>query len=132
MSWTHDTQLTPNFRAGEFASRGHLPTDPEVIERIKRLAEVLQVLRNELGVPITVISGWRSLAHNTAVGGAKNSRHMLGDAADIIVQGIKPKAVYAAIERLQADGKIPACGCHAYGGTYPFTHIDIRGWNARW
>lgn len=132
MSWTHDLQLTANFRAGEFASRGQLPTDQTVRDNIRKLAQALQVLRDELGKPITVISGWRSKAHNDAVGGAKNSRHMIGDAADIIVQGVSSVDVYRTIERLQTAGKLPAGGAHAYRGKYPFCHYDCRGWNARW
>lgn len=132
MSWTHDTQLTANFRAGEFASRGQLPSDARVQAAITKLAQALQVLRDEVGKPITVISGWRSAAHNAAVGGAKASRHMIGDAADIIVQGMSSVEVYRTIERLQAEGKMPAGGAHAYRGKYPFTHYDCRGWNARW
>lgn len=129
---THETQLTPNFRFGEFASRGQLPTDPQVVARILKLAEQLQVLRDELGKPITIISGWRSKAHNDAVGGAKASRHMLGDAADIIVQGVSSTEVYRTIERLQSEGRMTAGGAHAYRGKHPFCHYDCRGWNARW
>ena len=129
---SHDTQLTANFRLGEFASRGQLPPDVATLACIERVAKNLQVLRDELGKPITVISGWRTKAHNDAVGGAKHSRHMIGDAADIIVQGVSAAEVYRTIERLQAEGKMDAGGCHAYRGKYPFCHYDCRGWNARW
>ena len=37
------------------------------------------------GAPIHVTSGYRSPAVNKAVGGARNSQHMLGEAADITV-----------------------------------------------
>jgi zinc D-Ala-D-Ala carboxypeptidase len=44
----------------------------------------LQALRHALGDrPIGVNSGFRSVACNNAAGGASNSRHMYGDAADL-------------------------------------------------
>jgi uncharacterized protein YcbK (DUF882 family) len=126
------SQLTANFRLAEFASRGHIPTDPVVLANIAKLAQNLQVLRDALGAPITIISGWRSQAHNDAVNGAKKSQHMLGLAADIIVQGKTPAEVFAVASRLQREGKIDKGGLHAYSGSYPFTHYDCRGVNARW
>jgi uncharacterized protein YcbK (DUF882 family) len=124
--------LTANFRLAEFASRGHLPTDPVVSANVARLAKNLQVLRDELGVAITVISGWRSQAHNDAVNGARHSRHMVGDAADIICAGLPPRDVFKVVERLIAEGKMEQGGLHAYGGRFPFLHYDCRGTRARW
>lgn len=46
---------------------------------------VLDPLRKAYGKPITVTSGYRCPALNKAVGGAKSSQHMLGEAADITV-----------------------------------------------
>ncbi|MFE0632789.1 D-Ala-D-Ala carboxypeptidase family metallohydrolase [Streptomyces sp. NPDC058864] len=44
----------------------------------------LEAMRHALGdVPITVSSGFRSYACNSAVGGASGSRHLYGDAADL-------------------------------------------------
>jgi hypothetical protein len=42
-------------------------------------------LREWYGKPITVNSGYRCEALNKAIGGAKSSQHMLGEAADITV-----------------------------------------------
>lgn len=124
------TQLTQNFRLQEWASRGHMPTDPVVLANIAKCARNLQVLRDVLGAPITIISGWRSQQHNDDVGGAKHSQHLTGLAADIIVKDIAPKDVFAAISRLQREGKMDKGGAHAYGRS--FTHYDCRGINARW
>lgn len=44
---------------------------------------VLEPARKFIGLPIKVNSGYRSEAVNKAVGGAKNSQHMVGEAADI-------------------------------------------------
>ena len=57
---------------------------PQVIENLERLVKnVLDPLRELYGFPIKVNSGYRSPAVNKAVGGAANSQHMKGEAADI-------------------------------------------------
>ena len=45
--------------------------------------EVLDPARERLGKPIIVNSGYRCAKHNREVGGATNSQHMKGEAADI-------------------------------------------------
>ena len=85
-------QLTKNFSLSEMlrsdtASRLHLNNDPPetAVINLKLLAEhVLQPLRDAYGKPIIVSSGFRSQALNKAINGAKNSQHMLGQAADIV------------------------------------------------
>lgn len=57
-----------------------------VMEQLAKLVEnVLDPLREAWGAPVTVTSGYRCQALNKAVGGVKNSQHMLGQAADITV-----------------------------------------------
>jgi zinc D-Ala-D-Ala carboxypeptidase len=48
-----------------------------------RLAESLERLRATVGKPIPIVSGYRCPVHNHAVGGAPDSQHMYGSAADI-------------------------------------------------
>ena len=45
--------------------------------------EVLEPVRERLGKPIVVNSGFRCPIHNAAVGGVANSQHMKGEAVDI-------------------------------------------------
>jgi zinc D-Ala-D-Ala carboxypeptidase len=53
-------------------------------ENAKRTMWKLQAQRRAMGsAPITVSSGFRSYSCNSAVGGASNSRHLYGDAADL-------------------------------------------------
>ena len=63
-----------------------LPNVPNA-EQVKNLQQlcknVLQPLRDHLGKPVAINSGFRSQAVNMAVGGANNSQHMKGEAADI-------------------------------------------------
>lgn len=62
---------------------------------------ILQPLRDHVGVPVNVSSGYRSGAVNRAVGGAKNSQHRLGQAADFVVAGMSPREVCEIIISLQ-------------------------------
>ncbi len=47
------------------------------------ITKLLDPLREKWGAPIKVNSGFRSLALNKTVGGAKTSQHMKGQAADL-------------------------------------------------
>lgn len=58
--------------------------DQTVTNNLTKLIEaVLDPLREWYGKPIIVNSGYRCEALNKAIGGAKSSQHMLGEAADI-------------------------------------------------
>jgi zinc D-Ala-D-Ala carboxypeptidase len=68
---------------------------PEVVENLKLLCEnVLEYVRVRFGKPITVNSGYRGPKLNKAIGGAKNSQHMTGQAADIEIAGIDNKVLF--------------------------------------
>ena len=57
---------------------------PGITQNLERLvANVLDPQREAWGKPIVVTSGYRCPELNKAVGGAKNSHHMQGMAADI-------------------------------------------------
>lgn len=56
----------------------------DVVERLRALVvNVLDPLRDGVGRPISVNSGYRAPGLNLRVGGASNSQHVLGEAADI-------------------------------------------------
>ena len=64
------------------------PQTEEVVENLRALClEVLQPLRDHLGKPVVVSSGYRCKDLNKKVGGAENSQHLKGEAADIKVSG---------------------------------------------
>jgi zinc D-Ala-D-Ala carboxypeptidase len=85
-------QLTDNFSleeliASEVASRQGIDNTPpdSLMPNLRTLAQGLEKVRAALrGLPIHVNSGYRSPALNAAVGGAKNSMHLNGLAADIL------------------------------------------------
>lgn len=72
------------------------PSD-SVLINLKRLAEMLERVRSAVGKPIQVTSGYRCKALNERVCGSKNSAHMDGRAADIVVAGLAPIRVARAI-----------------------------------
>ncbi len=124
-------KLTKNFSLSEFASHDGEPTPPEVVENLKELAKELQVLRDYLNTPLKINSGYRSPAHNKAVGGAKFSQHLLGKAADISSNKYTPDQIYAAVKLLQKEGKIRIGGIGRYNS---FLHLDTgntREWDLR-
>lgn len=59
------------------------PSDMHIIKNLVRLSEFLQIIRNELQLPIIVNSGYRSPEVNEKVGGVSSSYHCKGLAADI-------------------------------------------------
>lgn len=61
----------------------NLPPPPH-ITNLKMLAMQLEQVMQTLGQPLVLSSVYRCAELNTKVGGAKNSRHMLGLAADFI------------------------------------------------
>jgi len=124
-----DQKLSKNFSIAEFASKDGAETPPDVLENLQKLAKNLQVIRDEIGKPIKINSAYRSPAHNKAVGGVKNSMHVKGKAADIVVTGVTSTQLAAVIFKLIEQKKISQGGV----GIYPnFVHYDIRGTKARW
>lgn len=71
--------LSPHFSRSEF--RDH--RTGELIGPDPQLVAVLERLRSLDGRPLRVVSGYRSVGTNTAVGGARNSQHLYGRAADL-------------------------------------------------
>jgi len=81
-------KLSEHFSLEELIATQHRgidnrPTDL-ALANLKLLAEVLEEVRLLLGTPMIISSGYRCPDLNELVGGARNSRHMLGLAADFI------------------------------------------------
>jgi uncharacterized protein YcbK (DUF882 family) len=126
--------MTKNFNIEEFQCKGNLKgcdcqMPDDVYNNIQELAENLQIVRDMLDEPIKINSGWRCEEYNRKIKGAKRSQHLLGKAADIRIKDLTPDEVANAIEKLQEGGFIKKGGLGRYNS---FTHIDIRGRNARW
>ena len=63
------------------------PNMQQMINLVYLAAYVLEPLRVAMGEPIKISSGFRSEALNKAVGGAFNSQHKKGQAADLCIDG---------------------------------------------
>jgi uncharacterized protein YcbK (DUF882 family) len=107
--------ITKDFSREEFACKcgcgaDHIRTD---------LVIILQNIRDYFNKPVKINSGVRCVRHNKRVGGAKNSKHLTGEAADIKIVGVSPRAIsMVANDLLGRRG-----GVKVYR---TFTHIDIR------
>ena len=77
-----------------------------VPENVMALVEnVLDPLREKYGKPIKVNSGYRCPKHNLAVGGATQSQHMKGEAADIAPMGGDARELERLMEIIKQNGK---------------------------
>jgi len=123
--------MTKNFKLKEFECKCGCDMPLEVYENIIKLASQLQFLRDYTGRPITINSAYRCPEHNAKVGGSKTSQHLLGKAADITIQSLKPAEVYALIEDLIDMGHMLQGGLGLYEEK-GFVHYDIRKTKARW
>ncbi len=75
------TALTKNFTRDEFQCQCK-KCEAQMIDT--ELVEKLQRIRDVLGVPLKITSGYRCIVHNAskAVGGSRTSKHLYGFAAD--------------------------------------------------
>ena len=103
-----EAKLSPHFTLGEMTrSESHpevynIPSH-EAIANLKHLCQWLEVLRERSGGPVRINSGYRSPQLNRKIGGATNSNHLTGCAADIRVTGFEQAIRYAAILLDYAD-----------------------------
>lgn len=68
------------------------------VENLRALCEnVLQPIRTQFALPVTIVSGYRSANVNRACGGRWNSQHMAGQAVDIEIFGIANSDIWRFI-----------------------------------
>jgi len=109
------TKLSPHFTLEEmthsdYAIKHHINNDvnQEQYYALESLCnEILEPIREELGMPIMVSSGFRCLQLNTAINGSKTSQHLNGEAADIHCKDMKK--MWNVITTMIKDGSIE-CG----------------------
>lgn len=115
------TKLSEHFSVKEFAcsdGSDEIRIDP-------KLVDYLEKIRAHFGKPVRITSGYRSPTYNAKVGGVKNSYHMKGMAADIVIDGVKSKEVAQYAETI-------GCGGIGWYEARNFTHIDTRSGCVRW
>ena len=113
-----DQAASENFNEMEFACKccGYVFMHGALVDK-------LEALRAYLGAPVVMTCSYRCPPHNAEVGGVPNSEHTQGTAADIYVEGVDPETVAQAAEAVGFDG---------VGRYSDFTHVDVRGYYARW
>lgn len=121
-----NTALSANLKVSEFACKGNGCCSTVLID--EQLVTYIQKIRDHFNKPVTITSGYRCAKHNSNVGGATGSRHAKGQAADIVVSGIKPKQVAQYAESIGIKG----IGLYETSDDGYFVHIDTRTTKAFW
>ncbi len=128
--WAHG-YASPNFPRAEAACNdaNNTPVPASLRGECQDHAHNLEVFRHEVGdVSLPALSWFRTRAHNDAVNGAEDSRHLVADATDFTSQTVERVGrdrFVAVAERVFANGGF---GRYASGST----HLDSRGFRARW
>lgn len=105
--------LAEHFSRSEFACKcgcGHDTVDAQLLA-------ILIKIRDHFGRKMKINSGCRCHFHNRMEGGAPDSWHVKGRAADVVVEGISPHLV------AETAAQYGATGIKNYA---TFTHIDTR------
>jgi len=113
-------KISKHFKRSEFACKCKCGFDTVDAQ----LLNYLEAIRVHFDAPVSINSACRCSEHNAKIGGVDNSQHVQGRAADIVVKGVSPSDVAAF-----------ACDLVQHGGVgiyETFTHIDSRGFQARW
>lgn len=155
-----DVAVSPSFNVGQFLCKQQPKTWPKYVlvsePNLDRLETLLHDL-NENDVTdaetFFVMSGFRTPFYNYAIGSAKYSRHMYGDATDIYIDtkprdgvmddingdGVVTKAdanfLYDYAQKLYSTADVSKGGIGSYKANAvhgPFVHVDGRGRAARW
>jgi uncharacterized protein YcbK (DUF882 family) len=157
-----DTYVSEHFKLRDFVTKDQPNVWPKYLLLNPKLLDKLELTIQELeasGHPVrhmTVMSGFRTPSYNLTGGNTQGranlSRHMYGDASDVFVDnngnGIEDdlnhdgriderdaQVVADAAERVERKYPSLAGGIGVYSaccGHGPFTHIDVRGYRARW
>ena len=108
-------KITNNFKVSEFKS------DSKIVLIHHTLPIALQMIREKVGKAVNITNAYRTEGHNKCVGGASNSYHLYGMAADIYVNGVSPTELAKMVDSL-----FPTCyGIIAYYKK-GIVHFDVR------
>ncbi len=157
-----DTHVSEHFKLRDFLTKDQPNVWPKYLLLNPALLDKLELTIQELeatGHPVRnmhVMSGFRTPNYNVhggnTQGRANLSRHMYGDASDVFVDndgdGVMDDlnhdgridvgdadVIAQAVERVERKNPGLVGGVGVYSpccGHGPFTHIDVRGFRARW
>lgn len=124
-----DCRVSQYFRVFEVTQNDprRIPQDPTYQSNIVELAKELDQVRAQWGGPVAVTSWYRPPEVNQEVGGAPNSQHLYGCAADV-------QPVNGEINSFQSwlDNEIWQNRALGYGAPLGFVHLDLRSRDLRW
>lgn len=109
-------KIGQHFKVREFACKD----GSQVVFIDSYLVSILDILRNQVGKPVIINSGYRTPTRNKEVGGAKYSYHMRGMAADIRINGMTAKEIANKLNKIVPPDE---CGIIVYS---TWVHIDTR------
>jgi uncharacterized protein YcbK (DUF882 family) len=157
-----DTQISTHFKLRDFLTKDQPNVWPKYLLLNPKLLDKLELTIQELeamGHPVRhfrIMSGFRTPEYNhgggNTEGRANLSRHMYGDASDTFVDNDgngmmddlngdgrvdehDAEVILQAVERVERKNPSLIGGVGVYSaccGHGPFTHIDVRGYRARW
>ena len=157
-----NTQVSEHFRLRDFLTKDQPNVWPKYLLLNPKLLDKLELTIQELekmGHPVRhvqIMSGFRTPNYNVSGGNTEGranlSRHMYGDASDIFIDNDRngvmddlngdgrvdihdAEVILQAVERVERDHPDLVGGVGVYSaccGHGPFTHIDVRGYRARW
>lgn len=104
-----------HFKVKEFACKD----GSKVVFIDSYLVSILDILRNQVGKPVIINSGYRTPEWNKKCDGARYSYHMRGMAADIRINGMSPKGIADKLNKIIPN----ECGIIVYKN---WVHIDTR------
>lgn len=124
VSGPDNTKLSENFTLGEFKchDRQRFPQ----VRVSPKLVELLEKIRAKVG-PLHITSGYRPPDYNREIGGASQSTHIDGLAADIYSNEVSTKTLCEVAD--QIVGNSGGVGFYPESG---FVHVDVRGYASRW
>jgi lysozyme len=118
-----DIQLSTNFHLREFTCKCGRCQNQLVSQKMIKL---LQEMREIIGRPLFIRSAYRCYTHNRNVGGATRSRHLVGDAVDVVLLNEDEASSFIALAR-----RVGFTGI-GDGRNRGFIHVDLghpRTWN---
>ena len=120
------TKLSTNFNSSEFDCHGSGCCSSTLVD--DKLVTYLQQIREHFGKPVNISSGYRCATHNKNIGGATNSRHSKGQAADIYITGVTPAEIAKYAESIGILG----IGLYETNSDGFFVHVDTRETKSFW
>jgi putative chitinase len=122
------SKVSKHFTVGEVShnSKERIMYHPVHRANALRLAAELDKVREAWGKPIGVTSWYRPEAVNRRIGGARNSQHLNGSAADIYPIGGDIWAFQKWLDKFWGGKAL------GYGARKGFVHLDLRPGRIRW